>query len=155
MLEQIMGLIKDHSQEAIVNNPAIPNEHNESAMSEILSSVVGGLANQGAQGNMAGLWSLLSGKNASSSSNPIMSAISQQAVGALMGKFGLDKGAAGGIIAAVLPKVMESVISKTNDPNDSSMDLDGLMGAITKGQGAQQGQGGGLMDLLGGFLGNK
>jgi uncharacterized protein YidB (DUF937 family) len=154
MLEQIMGLIKDHSQEAIVNNPAIPNEQNDSAMSEILSSVVGGLANQGAQGNMSGLWSLLSGKNAGSSSNPIMSAISQQAVGALMGKFGLDKGAAGGIIAAVLPKVMESVISKTNDPNDSSMDLDGLMGAITQSQG-QGGQAGGLMGMLGGFLGNK
>lgn len=150
MLEQLMGLIKDQSQEAIVNNPEIPNEHNDSAMQTILSSVVGGLANQGASGNISDLFSLLSGKS-NTSSNPIMSGIANQAVGAMMEKFGLNKGVAGGIVSAVLPQVMGKLISKTNDPNDSSFDLESLMGAVTGKQ--QQGQqGGGIMDLLGSFL---
>jgi hypothetical protein len=174
MLEQLMGLIKDHSQEAIVNNPAIPNEHNESAMQTILSSVVGGLANQGQSGNSSGLWGLLSGKNSNLSSNPIMSGIASSAVGSLMEKFGLDKTAAGGIVSSVLPSIMGSLINKTNDPNDSSFDLSSIMGAVMGGGGQQQGggmlgnvlgsvlgggqqqaqqQGGGVMDVLGSVLG--
>ena len=43
MLEQLMGLIQDHSQDAIVNNPAIPNQNNNDAMQTILQSVMGGL----------------------------------------------------------------------------------------------------------------
>lgn len=152
MLEQLMGLIKDHSQDAIVNNPAIPNEHNESAMQTILSSVVGGLANQGQSGDTSGLWGLLSGKAGGNlGSNPIVSGIANQAIGSLMSKFGLDKGAAGGIVSAVLPQVIGSLINKTNDPNDSSFDLSSIMGAVMGG-GQQQG-GGGLMDVVGGLLG--
>lgn len=155
MLEQLMGLIKDQSQEAIVNNPEIPNEHNESAMQTILSSVVGGLANQGASGNTSDLFSLLSGKS-STGNNPIMSGIANQAISAMMQKFGLNQGVAGGIVSAVLPQVMGKLISKTNDPNDSSFDLESIMGAVMgKGNPQQAGQvqqGGGIMDLLGSFL---
>jgi hypothetical protein len=150
MLEQLMGLIRENSQEAIVNNPEIPNEHNDSAMQEILKSVVGGLANQGAAGNSSGLWGLLSGKSGLSN-NPIMSVIAQQAAGSLMEKFGLNKTAAGGIVSAVLPSVIGKLVSKTNDPNDSSFDLSSIMGAVMGGQ--QQQGGGGLMDVVGGLLG--
>jgi uncharacterized protein YidB (DUF937 family) len=151
MLEQLMGLIQDHSQDAIVNNPAIPNEHNNSAMQTILSSVVGGLANQQTAGNSSGLWSLLSGGAGSNiSNNPIVSGIANSAISSLMEKFGLDKSAAGGIISAVLPKVMGSLINKTNDPNDSSFDLNTIMGAV---MGGGQQQGGGLGNILGSVLG--
>lgn len=154
MLEQLMGLIKDHSQEAIVNNPAIPNEHNDSAMQTILSSVVGGLANQGQSGDASGLWSLLSGKSGGNiSSNPIVSGIANQAISSLMTKFGLNQGAAGSIVSAVLPSVMGSLINKTNDPNDSSFDLNSIMGAVMGGQ--QQQGGGGIMDMVGGLLGGQ
>lgn len=153
MLEQLMGLIKDNSQEAIVNNPAIPNEHNESAMQTILSSVVGGLANQGQAGNQSGLWGLLSGKSSGNvGSNPIVSGMANTAISAIMSKFGLDKTAAGGIVSSVLPSVIGSLINKTNDPNDSSFDLSSIMGAVMGGGQQQQG-GGGVMDVLGSVLG--
>jgi Bacterial protein of unknown function (DUF937) len=152
MLEQLMGLIKDNSQEAIVNNPAIPNEHNNDAMQTILSSIVGGLANQQSAGNSSGLFGLLSGKSSNLSSNPIVSGIANQAIGSLMTKFGLDKSAAGGIISAVLPSVLGSFINKTNDPNDSSIDLSSVMGAVM-GNSGQQNAGGGMIDLLGSVLG--
>jgi hypothetical protein len=153
MLEQLMGLIKDNSQEAIVNNPAIPNEHNESAMQTILSSVVGGLANQG-QTNQSGLFGLLSGKAGGNiSSNPIVSGMANTAISSIMSKFGLDKSAAGGIVSAVLPSVIGSLINKTNDPNDSSFDLSSIMGAVMGGGQQQQQSGDGMMDVLGSVLG--
>ena len=149
MFEQLMGLIKDHSQEVIINNPAIPNEQNDSAMQTILSSIIGGIANQQQAGNSSGLFGLLSGKNTNISSNPIVSGIANQAIGSLIEKFGLDKSAAGGIISAVLPQVMGSFISKTNDPNDSSIDLSSVMNTVL---GGQQNAGGGLMGVFGDVL---
>jgi hypothetical protein len=62
MLEQLMGLIQDNSQDAIVKNPAIPNQYNNDAMQTVLQSVMGGLQNEAQGGNVGGLMSLLSGR---------------------------------------------------------------------------------------------
>lgn len=143
MLEQLMGLIKDHSQDAIVNNPAIPNQHNNDAMQTILSSVTGGLQNQAQQGNLSGLMGLLSGSNGTGSSlmnNPIVAGIAQNAIGSLMQKFGLSNNAAANVIAQVLPGVLTSMISKTSNPNDNSMDFGSVMGSLLGGQQTQQAQ---------------
>ncbi|WP_428658299.1 hypothetical protein [Runella sp.] len=143
MLEQLMGLIQDHSQDAIVNNPAIPNQHNNDAMQTILSSVTGGLQNQAQQGNLSGLMGLLSGSNGTGSSlmnNPIVAGIAQNAIGSLMQKFGLSNNAAANVIAQVLPGVLTSMISKTSNPNDNSMDFGSIMGSLLGGQQTQQAQ---------------
>ncbi len=143
MLEQLMGLIQDHSQDAIVKNPAIPNQHNNDAMQTILSSVMGGLQNQAQEGNIGGLMGLLSGQNGTGNNlmgNPIVSGIAQNAINSLMAKFGISNSAAGNIIAQVLPGVLSSLISKTSNPNDGSMDFGGIMGSLLGGQQAQQTQ---------------
>ena len=62
MLEQLMGLIQDNSQDAIVKNPAIPNQYNNDAMQTVLQSVMGGLQNEAQGGNVSGLMGLLSGR---------------------------------------------------------------------------------------------
>lgn len=179
MLEQLMGLIKDHSQDAIVNNPAIPNEHNNDAMQTILGAITGGMQQQvqSGQGGMAGLAGLLGGQSGTSGgglmSNPIVSGIAQQAISGLMSKFGIGNGAASGIVSQVLPGVMGSMISKTNDPHDSSFNMADIMGVMSDGKvdmndimniagkfmgggGQQQKQsGGGLGGLLGGLFGGK
>jgi hypothetical protein len=147
MLEQLMGLIQDQSQEAIVKNPAIPNENNNDAMQSILQSVMGGLQNEAQGGNLGGLMGLLSGQAGQGGNlmnNPIVSGIAQNAIGGLMEKFGLSNSAAGNIIAQVLPGVIGSMISKTSNPNDNSMDFGGIMGALLGGQAQQAQQQGGF-----------
>jgi hypothetical protein len=179
MLEQLMGLIQDHSQDAIVNNPAIPNEHNNSAMETIMGAITGGMQQhaQAGQGGMAGLAGLLGGQSGNGGSglmsNPIVAGIAQQAIGGLMAKFGMGNGAAAGIVSQVLPGVLGSMISKTNDPQDSSFNMSDIMGVMADGKvdmgdimniagkfmgGGQQQQaqgGGGLGGLLGGLFGGK
>jgi hypothetical protein len=143
MLEQLMGLIQDHSQEAIVKNPAIPNQHNSDAMQTVLQSVMGGLQNEAQGGNVGGLMGLLSGQSGQGGSlmnNPIVAGIAQNAIGSLMEKFGLSNSAAGNIIAQVLPGVLSSMISKTSNPGDNSMDFGGIMGSLLGGGQAQQTQ---------------
>lgn len=147
MLEQLMSLIQDNSQDAIVNNPAIPNQNNNAAMQTVFQSVVGGLQNEAQGGNLSGLMGLLSGQGGQGGSlmnNPIVAGIAQNAIGSLMEKFGLSNSAAGNIIAQVLPGVLSSMISKTSNPNDSSMDFGGIMGALLGGQAPQQQQQGGF-----------
>ncbi|WP_028526789.1 hypothetical protein [Runella limosa] len=147
MLEQLMSLIQDNSQEAIVNNPAIPNQNNNAAMQTVFQSVVGGLQNEAQGGNLSGLMGLLSGQAGQGGSlmnNPIVAGIAQNAIGSLMEKFGLSNSAAGNIIAQVLPGVLGSMISKTSNPNDNSMDFGGIMGSLLGGQAPQQQQQGGF-----------
>ena len=143
MLEQLMSLIQDNSQDAIVNNPAIPNQNNNAAMQTVFQSVVGGLQNEAQGGNLSGLMGLLSGQGGQGGSlmnNPIVAGIAQNAIGSLMEKFGLSNSAAGNIIAQVLPGVLSSMISKTSNPNDNSMDFGGIMGSLLGGQAPQQQQ---------------
>ncbi|MFY7826703.1 MAG: DUF937 domain-containing protein [Flectobacillus sp.] len=138
MLEQLMGLIQDHSQDAIVNNPAIPNEKNNDAMQTILGAITGGLQQQAQGGGLASVMGLLGGQAGTSGgnlmSNPIVANITQQAVSGLMQKFGLENSAAAGIVSQVLPGVIGSVISKTNDPNDNSLNLSDFTSAFNDGK---------------------
>ena len=152
MLEQLLNLVKDHSQDAIVNNPAIPNQHNDEAQQTILDSVMGGLQGhaQGGGSGLADIMGLLSGQAGQGSglmNNPVVGGIAQNAIGGLMEKFGLSNSAAGGIVAQVLPGLLGSMISKTSNPNDSSMDFSSLLGSLMGGGQQQQAQGGGGFDF--------
>ncbi len=180
MFERLMGLIQDHSQEAIVNNPAIPNEQNDSAMQTILGAITGGMQQQaqGGGSGLAGLAGLLGGQSGTSGSglmsNPIVAGIAQQAISSLMQKFGIGNGAASGIVSQVLPGVMGSMVKQTADPSNSNFDMGDIMNVMADGKvdmndimniagrfmggGGQQQQpqgGGGLGGLLGGLFGGK
>ncbi len=176
MLEQLMGLIQDHSQEAIVNNPAIPNEHNDSAMQTILGAITGGMQQQaqGGGAGLAGLAGLLGGQSGTSGSglmsNPIVAGIAQQAISGLMQKFGMGNGAAAGIVSQILPSVMDSMIQQTNDPANSAFNMSDIMGVMADGKvdmsdvmniagkfmgGGQQQGSGGIGGMLSGLFGGK
>ena len=134
MLDQLLGLIQENSQQAIVQNPAIPNEQNGEVMQTLMGSITGGLQEQAQSGNLQGIMGLLSGNSGTSSSglmnNPIVSSIATNAINAIMQKFGLSSGAAGGIVSSVLPGVLGGLISKVSNPGDSSIDFNGMLGGL-------------------------
>ncbi|MFN3849916.1 MAG: DUF937 domain-containing protein [Spirosomataceae bacterium] len=139
MLEVLQNLIKEHGQSAVVDNPAVPNEHNDDVMNEVMQGLMGGLSNQAtSQGGLGSLIGLLGGGAGTNSGglmqNPIVSGIAQSVIGNLMQKFGLSNNAAAGVVGSLLPSVLGGLINKTNDPNDSSIDMGGLMGTITGGK---------------------
>ena len=45
MFEQLTELVKQYGGEAVVNNPAVPNDQNDAVMNEASSSIVDGLKN--------------------------------------------------------------------------------------------------------------
>ncbi|WP_143309840.1 hypothetical protein [Chitinophaga vietnamensis] len=133
MLEQLMQLVREHAQDAVVNNPSVPDEHNEAVIGAATESIASGLQQELANGNTEGVLGLLGGHTDSSSSNPVVSNISNNLVGTLLEKFNLDKGAATQLASSLIPSVLGSLVNKTNDPGNSNFSLGGILSSLTGG----------------------
>jgi hypothetical protein len=133
MFENLLSLVKEHAGDAIVNNPAIPNEHNDAAVEHTANGIMDALKSQIASGNATQVAGLLS-SSGNIAGNPMVANIVQSVAGGLMSKFGLDASAANGIVSSMVPNVLNSLTKKTNDPNDSSFDLQGILGAVGGGK---------------------
>lgn len=138
MLEILQGLIKQSGQQAVVENQDVPNEHNEGVMQEVMAGLMGGLQKETQGNNLGGLLSILTGaagqQGGGLASNPIVGSIISSVAGNLMSKFGLPQGAAQGVVGAMIPQVLGGLINKSNDPNDSSVDLGGMMSVLSGGK---------------------
>ncbi|MCF8342749.1 MAG: hypothetical protein K9I82_17360 [Chitinophagaceae bacterium] len=142
MLENLLNLVKEHASEAIVNNPAIPNEHNDAAISTTAEGIMDHLKGLVTNGGMETIMGLFSG--GSNAINGEVTNMSGNIATNLMSKFGIGSEQAGGIVNMLLPQVINSLISKTNDPNDNSFDVQSIIGSL-------MGGGEGLGGLLGGL----
>lgn len=147
MLENLIQLVKENAGEAIINNPAVPNEHNDSAIEATAGLIFESLKNQFAGGNGAEMITNLFQGNEAAGSNPLAGGISNDVISGLVKKIGLSEGAASGIVSQLLPQVLESLKNKTNDPNDNSFDLQGIIGALAGGEA------GGLLNKVKGLFG--
>ena len=137
MLEQLFNLIKNESQQEIIDNPAIPNDHNNHAVGMATDSIFSGLQGALANGGLKDVLGMFTGSGNTNSSNPIVGGIIKSLVGGLMSKFGMDNGAASGIAASLIPSILGKLVNKTNDSNDSSFDINGIIGSLMGGNSAQ------------------
>jgi hypothetical protein len=151
MFDQLVNLVKQFSGDTVVNNPEVPNQHNNEVIAEATHSISGGLQNAIAGGGLQNVLGLLTGKTSSGSglmSNPIVQSIIGSFAGKLLGKYGVNPSAAGNIASSLIPNVLNGLISKTNDAKDSSFNLQGILGSLT----GQQNAGGlNIAGLLGGL----
>ena len=147
MLENLINLIREQAGDAVISNPAIPNEHNEAVIAQAGQSVTGGLQSLVSQGNIQELLSLFQNNSSSVPSHPAVQNISSSLIGQLMEKFGLNQSAASGVASGLIPNVLQSLVQKTNDPSDNSFTLQGIV--------SQLGGSGGIEGLLGGLTGQQ
>ena len=142
MLEELMNLIKEHGQEAVVNNTAIPNEHNEAVLGEAGNSIMSGIQNMISSGNMQQITGMLQGGNSEGASQ-----ITSNFASTIAQKFGIDPAAAQNVAGSLIPNVLSSFTSKLQN-NAGGLDLQNILGSFTS-SGA-----GGLGGVLG-QLGSK
>lgn len=166
MFENLLNLVQENAGDAIVNNNAIPNEHNQEAMSLASSSIMDGLKNAlSGGGNISDLVSMFSDSN-NVHASPVTQNIQSGFIQNLMQKFGLDSGAASGIAATLIPMVLQKLVSRTNDPNDNGFNIQDMLGNLGGGGSGgldigslvqqftgggnnhQQSGGGGIMDTI-------
>lgn len=148
MFENLLKLVTENAGDAIVNNPAIPNEKNDSAISTATEGIMGHLKGMLGNGGAENILDMFKGKDVQG--HPAVAGISQQVAGSLMEKFGIDSKQASGIVGDLIPKVMGQLVNKTNDPNDKSFDLQDIIGNLSSGQGSL----GGILDQVKGIFGN-
>ncbi len=148
MLEELINLVKEHAGDAVINNPAIPNEQNQAVIEETGNSIKGGLEQMISQGNLNEVLNLFHGGGAGSTS--AVQNISGGLIQNLITKLGINPSVAQGVAGNLIPKVLQSLVHKTNDPADSSFDLQGIISSLGGGSGA----GGILGNLTGGGSGN-
>lgn len=158
MLENLFNLIKEQGADAVINNPAVPNEKNDAVIADATHSVADGLQGVLASGGLTNILSLFGNNGGSSNSsllnNPIVSSIIGNFTNKLTSNHGIDSNQASGIASSLIPSVLSNLISKTNDPNNSSFDINSIIGSLTGGNGAQAGAGGfDLSSLVGKFAG--
>lgn len=144
MLDNLFDMIKGLAGDAVIKNPDVPNEHNEAVVAEATNTVAGGLQNLAAGGGLQSILSLFGGGGQQGQSNimsnPIVSMMIGHFAKKLMGNYGLASNQANGVAANLIPNVISNLISKTNDPGNSTFTLDNLLNSLTGGQSTQVAQ---------------
>jgi hypothetical protein len=148
MLENLLDLIKQHAGNAIVNNPAIPNEHNDAAIAVAGTSITDTLKDMLAKGNTQDVVNLFNHQGGDIANTPAAQQISGNFIQNLTNKFGLGQGAASGIAASIIPIVLQKLVHKTNDPNDNSFNIQSILASLMGGA-QQTGAGAGGLDIPG------
>lgn len=144
MLEELLNLVKGNATESVVNNTDVPNENNNAVIAEATNTVASGLRNMVAGGGLQSILSLFSGGQQQSSnnllSNPIVNMMVGHFSGKLMSKYNLGGTQASNVANNLIPNVLNDLINKTNDPNNSSFSIEGLLNSLTGGQSTQVAQ---------------
>jgi len=146
MLKNLLELVKENAGDAIINNPAVPNEKNDAVIQEATNSLFKALKGTAKTQGVNSIKDMFQQGGSNVASSPVANNLSAGVAGDLMKKFGLDKGAANGIVAMLIPIVLSKLVNKTNDPKDNSFGLDDIIGSLA-------GKKGGLLGSLKGLLG--
>ena len=135
MFETLMNLVQQQSGQAVVQNPAVPNNQNNDVMKTITESIMGGLGQQAQGGGLGNLLGMVTGGGHNVQDNPVTSGVQQHVEQNLMQKLGISPAVAMSIAGAVVPMVLSKLMHKANDPNDNDVNGNEIMGAATGQQG--------------------
>lgn len=139
MLEQLLKIVQESSQQQVVQNEQIPNELNTQVQEAISNTIQSGLSSALSSGNIGSVMELFSSgaKKEKVSGNPINDMIMDQVGKVIAQNFNLSPEIGKMIASSVVPAVMANFAQKVADPQDSSIDMNGLMGVLLGG-GAQK-----------------
>ncbi len=156
MLEQLLDLVKNFGQAAVVDNPEIPNEQNQEVMADATKTITIGLQNVVAGGGLENILDLFKGGAQSGAGgvagllkNPMVTMMVGHFISKLVGKYNMSPASASAVANNLIPNVLNGVITETNNPENTDFTLDGLIGSLTGGNT----EGSHLQDLLNQFTG--
>jgi hypothetical protein len=152
MLEELFNLVKGNAQDAVINNPVVPNEQNDAVVASATHSVAEELQGTLAAGGLQNVLSMFGGAGSNGGSsllnNPIVSAIISNFTNKLTNNHGIAGDQASSIAGSLIPGVLSNLISRTNNPSDKGFDINSIIGSLTGGGGASNAGAGGF-DLNG------
>ena len=155
MFDQLMDLVRESGQESVVNNPAVPNEHNEAVMQEASSSIFSGLQNMLQTGGPGALKGLFEGVQSGDQNHPAVQQVANQFSGNLMQKFGLGSGIAKSIAISLIPVVLSKLMGRAQSAGNSNsgFSITNILGSLMGGGQPQMAGAGGGLSGIGNSLG--
>lgn len=164
MLDQLFNIVKQFGQDTVVNNPEVPNEHNNDVMADATKTIASGFQNVMAGGGFQNILDLFKGGgNAGGGSgggigsllkNPMVTMMVGYFISKLVSKYRMSPSSASNVANSLIPNALNGIISETKNPDNPGFTLDGLIGSLTGGGQSQQDSGGGtLQNLLEQFTG--
>ena len=140
MLETLMNLVRQHADQAVVSNPAIPNNQNEDAIQAISSGILGGLQKQAQGGGLENLLGMVMGHGSAGSPgaiqhSPVTQGVQQNVQQSLIERLGISPQVAMSVAAAVVPMILSKLFNKAKDPADNSINQNEILTQATGKQG--------------------
>ena len=115
MFEQIMQLIQQSGQQSVINNPDVPNEHNEGVIKEAGSTIMASLDKLTQTGQVNEVL-------ASPEGHPAVQEIQGNFATNIIEKFGINPAAAASIATTLIPTILSAVRNQTG-----GMDLQSVL----------------------------
>jgi uncharacterized protein YidB (DUF937 family) len=132
MFSQLLQLVEQHASDLIVNNPAIPDQHNNAAIQSVTQQIFNQLQSHASSGNLQQIIALFqSGGGNSLSSHPIVASMITSVTGNFSSQYGVSQSNAQNIASSLLPTVMNQLISQTNNPSNNNFTLSSVMQSVS------------------------
>lgn len=147
MLEELMNRVRQYARSTVVENPEVPNEHNEDVMRQAGSSIFSELQGLANNNDADGLSGLLRGEE----SHPAMAGVKNNFADNIVQKFGINAGSAKNIAGSLIPLVLGSLLQRPGAAYDNNtLSLRSIISSVTGGNNVR---GNGLLSNLGVKLG--
>ena len=104
MWEQLMSMITESGQQSVIENPEVPNEHNEAVIAEAKDAIASKLGDLAASGQTQQVQEMLNTPD-----HPEARSIQGNFATNIMEKFGINQQAAAGIAASLIPTVLNAI----------------------------------------------
>lgn len=132
MLDKLINLVRQHAGDAVINNPAIPNEKNNEAVNDAGTSIMGTLQNALASGRIKDVLGYFQHKGGDT--DPIVKEATGNYAKDLQTRLGVDPGAAQDVANKVVPQTMNDLANRTADPSDNSFDIQDIFNSLSGGK---------------------
>jgi len=152
MLDNLMNLIKGNSSEAVINNPAIPNDKNNAAVEAAGTSILGTLKNSLSNGKIGEVLAYFKkhGIGGGESDNIVKEATADYSKN-LQKDLNVSASEANSIAEKVVPATMSQLATKTVDPSDKSFSIQDIFSKLSGGKSDKVN----FQDMLNRFDGGK
>ena|ERR1041385_2260267 len=137
MLEQLLNAVKTNATDLIVNNSAVPNQHNDAVIHEAAQITASGLKQAATSGSLQNLLTMFSnngGSIASLAQNPVVKNIVSNLATKLSNHYGVSATNAQNLAGSLIPQVMNHFGQTVTNPADNSIDINSLLGSLTNGK---------------------
>ena len=129
MSENLINLVRQNAGDAVISNPAIPNEKNEAAVETAGGSIMATLKNALASGRLNDVLGFF--KNGKQGSPELVQEATNNYSQDLQNKLGLAPAEASKTAAALVPQTMQQLATKTADPSDSSFNIQDIFNKLS------------------------